>query len=363
MVALMLGGCVGGGPGSYFESIGRDSSRKQQAAQQDLAALTVDPVRQQTLAPAGTAQPAPQPSGEIMAGNAPADGSQADVQAGSMASSPGNPTVIGETGNAELLTVIDTTLAPQPAALAPAPLPGVDAAPGSDMQIKAYADPQQQASLRPGSLLGGPSSFAIGSETLPYVDPEEQAAQARIPALYASIDHGQCRSGFGPKPKQMGAKRINPGDPYYIEIRMRQTPLMPVGHTYVAYGRLDAAGEIMDEKLIMLAPFGGYVGAAMASGVPMPGVLTPHPDDCRIRPDLAYRVSLNAQRYEMLLKEIRKAKADKPSYLLFANNCNHFMTRIAGSVGIKPPANIYVPAVRYLHDMIEANEGVKVARW
>jgi hypothetical protein len=252
----------------------------------------------------------------------------------------------------------------------------------------AYADPsagqnlpgvseQLMASTNPVAPLGGAvdeNGFAIGTESAPLtdslgnplgqpqIDPEEYAAEQRIPILFSQIEHGQCSKGFGPKPKKVSATNINPGDPYYIEIRMRKTPLLPVGHTYVAYGRLDPYGEILDEKLIMLAPVGGYAGAALASGIPMPGVLTPHRDDCRIRPETAYRVSLTAQRYEKLLIEVQKAKQQKPSYLLFANNCNHFMTRIAQSVGLKPPKNIYVPALEYIYAMIENNEGRKISR-
>ncbi len=242
----------------------------------------------------------------------------------------------------------------------------------SAASTSAYASPETETeigssavvSLLPGGglLENGDGGFSIGSQTTPVIDPLEAAAQSRIPLLHSSIDHGQCEGGFGPKPKRIGASRINQGDPYYIEIRMRQTPLLPVGHTYVAYGRLGADGEPLDEKLIMLAPMGGYAGAALASGIPMPGILTPHRDDCRIRPDVGYRVSLNAQRFEKLLTEVRDAKADKPSYLLLAYNCNHFMTRIAGSVGILPPKNIYLPAVQYLYAMIERNEGQVVAR-
>ena len=375
LAAIFLSGCVGG-PGTYFESVSRDARKTGTMGVEettDLAALSVDTVEQQTLAPIDGSTPpqaaatqqlqapatlaAPlQPSGEQSLAQQPLIASN-DVQAAAA------PTALALSNNDEILTV--PTL-PQPsvqqAQTGANPLPGVAGVPTAN--ANAYSD-ASYASVVPQAtaLLGTNGGFSIGTETQPVIDPYEQAAEMRISQLYPSIRHGQCKSGRGPLPKRMGAERVTPGDPYYIEIRMRQTPLMPVGHTYVAYGKLGANGEILDEKLIMLAPTGGYVGAAIASGVPMPGVLTPHPDDCRIRPDIAYRVSLNAQRYEKLLMEIRKAKHEKPKYLLFANNCNHFMTRIAGSVGIRPPRNIYVPAVQYLHDMIEANEGVKVARW
>ena len=362
---VFLSGCVGG-PGAYLESVSRNANKQGVEQTTDLAALSVDPVEQQSLEPIGNAAPASQSGATVTANNqqqapAPLPGQLAPLADNSAiensSAQPGTlPTALALSGNSEILTV-----PAQPPAAGSA-LPGVsgELTPNANAYSDArYASVVPQAS----ALLGTNSGFSIGTQTEPLIDPYEQAAEMRISQLYPSIKHGQCKSGRGPAPKRMGAKRVTPGDPYYIEIRMRQTPLMPVGHTYVAYGRLGANGEILDEKLIMLAPVGGYVGAAMASGVPMPGVLTPHPDDCRIRPDIAYRVSLSAQRYEKLLMEIQKAKTEKPKYLLFANNCNHFMTRIAGSVGIRPPKNIYVPAVQYLHDMIEANEGVKVARW
>lgn len=364
--AAFLSGCVGG-PGAYLESVSRNANKQGVEQTTDLAALSVDPVEQQSLEPIGGAAPtdatAPAAIENNLQAQAPLPGQltpvtgDASIENGAAQSDP-LPTALALSANAEILTVPAQPTAPATGNT----LPGVDS--GLTPNANAYSD-ARYASVVPQAtaLLGSTSGFSIGTETEPLIDPYEQAAEMRISQLYPSIKHGQCKSGRGPSPKRMGAKRVTLGDPYYIEIRMRQTPLMPVGHTYVAYGKLGGNGEILTEKLIMLAPVGGYVGAAMASGVPMPGVLTPHPDDCRIRPDIAYRVSLNAQRYEKLLMEIRKAKSEKPKYLLFANNCNHFMTRIAGSVGIRPPKNIYVPAVQYLHDMIEANEGIKVARW
>lgn len=194
----------------------------------------------------------------------------------------------------------------------------------------------------------------------PVIDPIEAAAHSRIPPLYNSIIHGKCNAEWAPQPKRVEAKRINPGDPFYIEIRMRNTPLMPVGHTFIAYGNLDSNGEPTSERLAMLAPLGGYAGAGIAAAIPVPGVLTPYGDDCKIKAETAYRVSLSAQRYEKLLLAIKKAKEKKPVYMLFAQNCNHFMQRMADAVGIKAPKNKYVPAVKYLYDMIEVNEGIRI---
>ena len=200
--------------------------------------------------------------------------------------------------------------------------------------------------------------------TLPgqFTDPADVAAEARIPALYASIDHGQCKGGWGPKPKMINAERMTPGDPYYMEMRLRHTPPLPVGHVFIAYGRLGPDGQPLDEKLIMLAPIGGYGGAAFAAALPMPGVLKPYGDDCVLRPIAAYRISLSPSKYEKLLLEIKKQKAKKPSYALFAYNCNHFMSDVAKSVGVLPPKNIYSASLTYFYDMMDRNEGRKVPR-
>jgi hypothetical protein len=193
-------------------------------------------------------------------------------------------------------------------------------------------------------------------------EPEELAAKMRIPALFASIDHGQCKSGWGPKPKMVNAMRMNPNHEYYMEMRMRHTPLLPVGHVYIAYGQLDPFGKPIDEKLTMLSPLGGYVGAGIASTVPMPGILKPVGSDCTVVPEAAYRVSLSAQDYEKLLLAIKEQQRKKPTYHLFAYNCNHYLSDVAASVGILPPENIYQPSLTYLYALMDRNEGYKVRR-
>lgn len=200
-------------------------------------------------------------------------------------------------------------------------------------------------------------------ETYPGIsDPAEIAARERVTQLYASMEHGQCKGGWGPTPKMINAARITPGHPYYMEMRLRHTPLLPVGHVYIAYGDLGPDGQLLNEGLIMLAPLGGYIGAGIAGTIPMPGVLTPHPQDCTVKPEAGYRISLSAQDYEKLLLAIQKAKADKPNYHLLAYNCNHFMSDIAKSVGILPPRNIYKPSLVYFYEMMDRNEGRRVPR-
>ena len=185
---------------------------------------------------------------------------------------------------------------------------------------------------------------------------DEISAQTRIRILNAQITHTSCKNGWATAPDRLDASRVKPGHPYYLEIRLRNTPLFPVGHTYIAYGRMSPQGQPLDEQLIMLSPLGGYSGAAIAAALPMPGVLKPVADDCRIKPHAAYRVTLDAKQYTQLLQRILKAQRKIPAYALFAYNCNHFVADIVASVGILPSKNKYLPALRYIYSLIEANE-------
>ena len=187
----------------------------------------------------------------------------------------------------------------------------------------------------------------------------EELAEQRITDLYSQIDHGKMRGRMGQNRSiKLGRKkRVSPGDPYYMEIRMRHTPLLPVGHTYTAYGRLSETGQKLDEHLVMLAPVGGYAGAGVSGAVPLPGKLEPNKVDCTKQPAAAYRVSLSAEQYEKLLLEVQKVKREKPKYHLFVNNCNHFTSRISESVGIKTPRNKYTSSLIYMYDIIRENEG------
>ncbi len=212
----------------------------------------------------------------------------------------------------------------------------------------------QYASLSDDNLapLRGSDQEALAADDLAPPTPEEMAEQ-RVAFLYPQVEHGRCPGGWGTQAKKLDAHRVTPGHPYYVEIRMRHTPPFPIGHTYTAYGKLDEFGNKVDEHLVMLAPVGGYAGAAVAAAAPMPAILEPTPPDCNIQPVAAYRVSLTAQQYESLLLEIQRAKREQPKYHLFAYNCNRFTSRITETVGISAPKNEYSSSLVYMYDIIK----------
>ena len=178
-------------------------------------------------------------------------------------------------------------------------------APQTTAQVRGRGNPVCRSFARRGGRCGD------GNPLEPQPDPLEVEAELRAEALYSTMKHGQCAGGWGPKPKMVNARRIDPQHKYYMEMRLRHTPPLPVGHVYIAYGRIGPDGEPVDEKLVMLAPVGGYAGATVAAAAPMPGVLEPYGDDCVLRPIAAYRVSLTAQQYEKLLNRVVQAPAGK----------------------------------------------------
>jgi hypothetical protein len=271
---------------------------------------------------------------------------------------------VATTGEVDVLQPADPAAAKEsaPSAVATRSLAGEEArqisalAPVTDERV---AGAQTEfAALSPSAA----TDPATGLPAVAPVDPAEAEAEIRAEQLYASMKHGQCKAGWGPKPKMVNAKRIDPTHKYYMEMRLRHTPPLPVGHVYIAYGRLGPDGTPLDEKLVMLAPVGGYAGATVAAAAPMPGVLEPYGDDCILRPIAAYRISLTAQQYEKLLLRITRAQKEKPRYALWTYNCNHFMSDVAASVGILPPENKYTPSLTYFYAMMDRNEGRKVDR-
>jgi hypothetical protein len=341
ILLLPLGGCMSAGSSSFSDAL--DVRPQQEPAE----ALPLD-VANAGVVDATGAQPSALP------GVAPQMTSQQELAA--------NPVAARSLAGEQELEV--SALAPEADARAQS----------TEAQFAALAPSAAPLPTDIPAPLASPDLASVTTDAAPAIDPVtgepveavadplEVAAEERATALYAAMKHGQCSGGWGPKPKMVNARRIDPTHKYYMEMRLRHTPPLPVGHVYIAYGRMGPDGEPLDEKLVMLAPVGGYAGATVAAAAPMPGVLEPYGDDCVLRPIAAYRISLSAQQYEKLLERIVKAQQDKPRYALWTYNCNHFMSDVAASVGILPPKNKYTPSLEYFYAMMDRNEGRKVAR-
>ena len=59
---------------------------------------------------------------------------------------------------------------------------------------------------------------------------------------------------------KLTAKRVKPGDPAYMEFRLRAALSVPSGHLYVVFGRLDPDGNPVTRQYMGLFPRGGPIG-------------------------------------------------------------------------------------------------------
>lgn len=143
---------------------------------------------------------------------------------------------------------------------------------------------------------------------------------------------------------------------YFIEFRSRYA--LTYGHTYVVFGRLDRAGQMINPEVAGLAP---------ASTSPVPYVLghyVPVPSETgwtdgdledRYR-SASWRVMLSEGEYQKVVAYIRKLKASSPVWHAVLYNCNAFVADIAKSMGYKTPNTLLRPQ-QFIVKLREMNGG------
>lgn len=154
---------------------------------------------------------------------------------------------------------------------------------------------------------------------------------------------------------RLTASRVKAGHRAYIEFRQRLSPVIPSGHLFVVFGRLDKNGEPLTRQYIGLYPQGSVIGLYGGAIVPMPAELEPSYSDCNFGAQAAYRVSLSEAQYQQLLKKVRESLASPPLWHMAAFNCNHFAASLGEAVGLVTPADSLLPSFAYIHALIKAN--------
>ena len=143
-------------------------------------------------------------------------------------------------------------------------------------------------------------------------------------------------------------------DRYYIDFRVAQ--IGTYGHSYVAYGRLNARGKPADAHYADLHPMGNYLIMAMGHVLPVPANTVWDPDVLKLPVASSYMRPLNAAQYARLQVALREAQARKqPYWNAITNNCNHFIGELAQAVGLRVPSDfqlsyIFVPSLRRMNE-------------
>lgn len=130
------------------------------------------------------------------------------------------------------------------------------------------------------------------------------------------------------------------GGQYFIEFRARHSIL---GHAYIVYGRLGAAGVPIELHYAGNQPadhdYGAYIGAV----VPVPGVIRSVPEDFKAEPTTVYHRRLSAVEYRHVTMAIARIRAREHAWHLLFYNCNDFTVEIAHSLGMVSPPFPWMP--------------------
>ena len=148
---------------------------------------------------------------------------------------------------------------------------------------------------------------------------------------------------------------------YFIEFRARHA--LSYGHTYAAFGRLNARGDIVESEVAGLHPAGDSPVPWMIGHLVMvPSETGPSDGDLEEQYIAArYRVVLNEADYKRVVAYIRKLQASSPVWHAVVYNCNAFVADIARSMGLKAPGLTLLYPATFINTMRELNTGQKDA--
>ncbi|MBZ9655972.1 hypothetical protein [Phyllobacterium lublinensis] len=144
---------------------------------------------------------------------------------------------------------------------------------------------------------------------------------------------------------------------YFIEFRSRYA--LTYGHTYVVFGRMNNAGQMIDPEVAGLAPATtSVVPYVLGHYIPVPSETGWTDGDLEDRyRSASWRVTLNQSQYNKVVAYIRKLKASSPVWHAVLYNCNAFVGDIAKSMGYKVPNPLLRPQ-QYITKLREMNGGV-----
>jgi hypothetical protein len=130
---------------------------------------------------------------------------------------------------------------------------------------------------------------------------------------------------------------------YFIEFRSRYA--LTYGHTFLAHGRLNARGEIVESEIAGLHPAGEGPTLWMIGHIlPVPSEVGPSDGDLEEGYISArYRIELSEDRYKEVVAYIRQLQASSPIWHAAAYNCNRFVGVVAEHMGLRTPNSIQKP--------------------
>jgi len=136
------------------------------------------------------------------------------------------------------------------------------------------------------------------------------------------------------------AARISPinwqARSFYAEFRARDEA-GGFGHSYVALGTVDFAGESRQTVVAGFMPRGEMADHWSRFGVPVAGMIGVVRSDLVRRPVVRFRIPISEVKYYRVLSKIQEMRRTWTTYELLLSNCNSFVSEIASAVGLRAP--------------------------
>lgn len=166
------------------------------------------------------------------------------------------------------------------------------------------------------------------------------------------------------KPHYVSATSDSRSSNYFIEFRSRYA--LSYGHTYVAFGRADRSGRMINPEVAGLHPKSNSpVPYVIGHFVPVPAE-TGWSDGDLEEPyrSASWRVMLSQAEYNKVVRKIRQLQASSHFWQAAVYNCNAFTGEVARSMGFSvPPAQLRPQEfVTRLREMNEGRNSVSPSR-
>lgn len=146
------------------------------------------------------------------------------------------------------------------------------------------------------------------------------------------------------------------GNRHFIEFRSRYA--YTYGHSFVVFGRLNEAGQMVNPEVAGLAPKSDDPSVYMLGHVtPVPASTGWTDGDLEDEYMSAnWRVMLSEAEYNKVVADIRKLQASSPLWHAALYNCNAFVADIAISMGYKAPF-IWLKPQEFITTLRKVNGG------
>jgi hypothetical protein len=129
--------------------------------------------------------------------------------------------------------------------------------------------------------------------------------------------------------------------PYYVEFRVAVDGVY--GHSYIAYGRLDALGRPATATYADIHPTGDFPSMVLGHFFSMEAATIPEKDTLGYKIASRFRRPLTAAEYRRLTSVIVRIRAVHHSWSVLAYNCNDFVADVARGMGMQTPTTLSLP--------------------